>query len=184
MSIYSLAREAVRKGALSALVDYPAMPVIYSHLNGTEPAESYVVVQILSLEQQGQGQAGTLTSADFKESTYVAYEVKVQYSFCGSLSGDAAYSFNQRINNLSSSYEGLRRYKLGVMRKSAVRRAPQKRDTQWVEYHNMDVTFSFMAKTVDVIDYVNTVVMNQVVSDDGSVIENTTYTVPKGVALP
>ena len=53
------------------------------------------------------------------------------------------------------------RNKLGVMRKSQVRRAPQKRDTKWVEYHNIDVTFSYHVVSTDTVDIVDAVVVQQ-----------------------
>jgi len=71
-----------------------------------------------------------------------------------------AQSFTQRINNNPWSLEALGRNKLGLMRKSQIRRAPQKRDTQWVEYHNMDVTFNYIIQTQQLVDVVEHVIIN------------------------
>lgn len=173
MSVYSGVRAAVRLGAIAALSEYPTTPVIFSHSGGTEPAESYVVVNILNIEQQGRHITSTLTNTDEQLSTQAQYEILVQFSFIGSLSGDMAQSFTQRINNNPVALEELKKQRLGLMRKSQIRRAPQKRDTQWVEYHNMDVTFNYTVNTNQLVDVV-----------DGVVIEENTSEVPLIIKIP
>jgi hypothetical protein len=159
MTLYSTLRTALRNSALVALSEYPTSPVIFSHGPGGEPAESYVVINILSINQVGGHSTSTQTNTDEELSIRVPYEALVQLSFVGSSSGNMAYSFNQRINNNPLVLEELSKNKLGVMRKSQVRRAPQKRDTQWVEYHNMDVTFSYFVNTQQLVDVVEAVVI-------------------------
>jgi hypothetical protein len=160
MSVYSDVRAGIRKGALAALSEFTDPIVIFSHNNGTEPAESYVVVNVLSIEQQGHHSTSTLLNETTETQTIQAsYEVFVQFSFVGSLSGDMSQSFTQRINNNCFVFEELGRNKLGVMRKSQIRRAPQKRDTQWVEYHNMDAYFSYTVVTTQEIDLIEAVIV-------------------------
>lgn len=175
MAIYSEVRQAIRKGALAALSEYPNTIVKFSNDNGTEPSESYVVVNILNIEQQGHHSTSSQTTTDFKLDVRVFYEVMVQFSFVGSLSGDMSQSFNQRINN-PSFREALTKNHLGYMRKSQVRRAPQKRDTKWVEYHNLDVTFNYIVNTSEVIDWVESVIVD---SEQTGV-----FTVPEGIIIP
>lgn len=158
MSVYSDVRAGVREVALTALItEFPTVSVIFSNLNGTEPAESYVVVNILFIDQIGQQRVSTLLDLNEKLSVSAFYEVQVQFSFCGSLSGDMSHTFNYKIGNDPWVKEELLRNNLGYMNKTQVRRNPQKRDTQWVEYHSMDVTFNFthnVQQTVDVIEHV------------------------------
>lgn len=175
MSIYSDVRANIRKGAIAALSEYPTTPVIFSHSNGTEPAESYVVVNILNIEQQGHHSTSSQTTTDYKLAVRVVYEVMVQFSFVGSLSGDMSQSFNQRINN-PSFRETLTKNHLGFMRKSQIRRAPQKRDTKWVEYHNLDATFNYIVNTEEVSDWVESVIVD---SEQTGV-----FTVPEGIIIP
>lgn len=175
MAIYSDVRAALRKGALAALSEYPATPVIFSNSNGTEPAESYVVVNILNIEQQGHHSTSSQTTTDFKLDVRVVYEVMAQFSFVGSLSGDMSQSFTQRINN-PSFRAALTKNHLGFLRKSQIRRAPQKRDTKWVEYHNLDVTFNYIVNTSEVIDWVESVIVD---SEQTGV-----FTIPEGVIIP
>lgn len=173
MSVYSGVRTAIRLGAIAALSEYPTTPVIFSHNGGTEPAESYVVVNILSITQSGHHITSTLTNTDEELSIQAQCEIFVQFSFIGSLSGDMAQSFTQRINNNPVALEELKKQRLGLMRKSQIRRAPQKRDTQWVEYHNMDVTFNYTVNTNQLVDVV-----------DGVVIEENTSEVPLIIKIP
>lgn len=175
MPIYTDVRKAVRLGAIAALSEYPTTPVIFSHLAGTEPAESYVVVNILSIEQKGHHSTSSQTTTDFKLDVRVFYEVMVQFSFVGSLSGDMVQSFTQRINN-PAFREALTKNHLGFMRKSQIRRAPNKRDTKWVEYHNLDVTFNYIVNTAEVIDWVESIIVD---SEQTGV-----FTVPEGVIIP
>lgn len=178
MSIYSDVRTAIRKVALVALSEFPTAPIIFSHEGGTEPAASYIVVNILSIEQQGHHSTSSLLNATTQTQTIQAsYEVFVQFSFVGSQSGNMSQSFTQRINNNSFVFEELTRDKLGVMRKSQIRRAPQKRDTKWVEYHNMDVTFSYTVCTTQVIDLIEAVVVE-------NLTEPSIFRVPKGPIPP
>lgn len=172
-SLFTDLRQAIRKVVITSLSEYPTTPVIFSHLAGAEPAESYAVVNILDITQQGHHVTSSKLDSQNRQVTQVAYEVMVQVSFVGSLSGDMSHSFNQRINNNYKVFEDLKRNKLGIMRKSNVRRAPQKRDTKWVEYHNMDVTFSYIAVTQDVVDIIEAVVVEDVITD-------TIFRVPEG----
>jgi len=159
MSVYSDVRASIRKGALAALSEFTNPQVIFSHLAGTEPAESYVVINILSIEQQGHHSTSTLATEDEELIFQVAYEVMVQLSFIGSLSGDMSQSFTQNINNNPLTRLELSRNNLGFMRKSQIRRAPQKRDTKWVEYHNLDVTFNYVVITNQLVDVIEGVVL-------------------------
>lgn len=176
MAVYSDVRKAIRLGAIAALSEFPSVPVIFSNSGGSEPAESYVVVNILSIEQQGQASVSTRTTADFKILVQGCYEILCQLSFIGSLSGDMAQSFTQRINNSPVVLEAITKNKLGFMRKSQIRRAPQKRDTKWVEYHNMDVTFNYIVNTEQVVDWFDSVIVDSNLTD--------VFTIPEGVVIP
>ena len=183
MSIYSLVRPAVRKVAVKCLEEFFPTPaqqdsgVIFSHSNGTEPNKPYVTVNILNVEQQGHGSTSSLTNTDEELSVNVSYEVMVQYSFFGSTAGDMAMHFNQRINNSPVVLEEAARNKLGFMRKSQLRRNPQKRDTQWIDSYNMDVTYSYIANTQQIVDVIEVAIMEDALTED-------VFTVPPGIVLP
>lgn len=176
MAVYSDVRKAIRLSVIAALSEFPTTPVIFSNTSGSEPAESYVVVNILSINQQGQASVSTRTTADFKILVQGCYEILCQLSFIGSLSGDMAQSFTQRINNSPIVLEAITKNKLGFMRKSQIRRAPNKRDTKWVEYHNMDVTFNYIVNTEQVVDWVESVVVDSEQTGE--------FTIPDEIVVP
>jgi hypothetical protein len=173
MALYSEVRAAIRRAAIGALNEYTNPQVIFSHNNGAEPAESYVVINILEDRQIGHHMTSTLANTSDQLSIQTSSEIMVQFSFIGSLSGDMSKSFSQRINNNPVALEELKRNKLGILRKSQIRRAPQKRDTKWVEYHNIDVTFNYIANTNQVVDIV-----------EGVVLEDNTSEIPLLIKIP
>lgn len=179
MSVYSDVRASIRKAALAALSEFVNPIVIFSNSNGTEPAESYVVINILNITQSGHHITSTLANEDDELSIQAQYEIFVQFSFIGSLSGDMAQSSTQRINNNPVALEELKKNKLGLMRKSQIRRAPQKRDTKWVEYHNMDVTFNYTVNTNQLVDVVEGVVLADETSEIPVIIK-----IPESIIYP
>lgn len=182
MNIYSTVRGAIRNVTLKALDELTNPLVIYSHANGNEPADSYVTVSILNVDQTGRHVSSGLVEANattFEETIKVSYEVMTQLSFVGSKSGEMAYSLYQRINNNPLVLEEAARNKLGFMRKSQVRRAPQKRDTTWVEYHNLDVTFSYHVVTKQVVGIVEGITVEGVYND--TIQDN--FTIPEDLVI-
>lgn len=172
MSIYGDVRIGARKAVIAALLpDYPTVEVIFSHSNGAEPPASYVVVNILSTDQIGKHITSSLTNTVEELSISAFYEILVRYSFCGSLSGELAQTFNHMIGNNPLVTDELNRNNLGYMRKSQIRRVPQKRDTEWVEYQNIDVTFNYTVNTQQLIDVVEGVVLEDNLSDPPLIIK-------------
>lgn len=179
MSVYKDVKDSVRNVALTVLSDFPNPMVIHSYGNGLEPAESYVTINILSITQVGHHSTSTLTSVDEKLSVQVCYEALAQFTFIGSNAGDMVQSFTQRINNNPLSLQALRANNLGLMRKSPIRNTPQRRDTKWVDYYNMDVTFNYIVNTDQVIDVVDGVVIEENLDETPSLIK-----LPESIIYP
>lgn len=165
MNIYTLVRKAARDSILTTLPEFfptsveQNAGVIFSHTNGAEPSIPYVVINILSIEQQGHHSTSPLSNIDEEIVSSAFYEVMVQYSFCGSSAGDMAQSFSHRVSNNPLVSMEQQRNKLAFMRKSTVRRAPQKRDTTWVENFNIDITYNYVLNEVVTVDIVEGVVL-------------------------
>lgn len=158
MAIFTELKQAIRTSAIAALSEFTNPMVIFSHENGPEPSVSYVVINVLQIEQVGKGYTSTLVN-ELNELTIQAnYNVYVQLSFIGSQSGDMSQSFTQRLNNVLFREE-LIRNNLGLRTKTNIRRAPQKRDTKWVEYHNMDVVFTYAVNTQQIVDVIEAVII-------------------------
>lgn len=177
-NIYSQVRQALRNTALKALeLDEFNVPIIFSHSGGTEPAESYVVINVVDLASTGKQSSSTLTDTEEQLTIINNYEVRAQFSFCGSLSGDMVMSFVQRIGSNPLVQQEARRNSLGFMRKSSIRRAPQKRETKWIDFQNIDVTFSYAVVTQQTIDVIEAVILQDAISGD-------IFTVPEGITIP
>jgi hypothetical protein len=179
VAVYSDVRKSIRNVALNALSEFTNPVVIFSHENGPEPSVSYVVINILSVIPVGHHITSTLANENEEIIFSVPYEIQVQFSFIGSQSGDMAQSFTQNINNNPITIEETQVQKLGLVRKSAIRRAPQKRDTKWVEYHNMDVTFNYVVITNQLIDVVEGVVIADETSEIPVIIK-----IPESIIYP
>ena len=173
MSVSSDLKDAIRNVVLTALSDYTNPIVIHSYGGGLEPAESYVTINVLSITQQGHHSTSTLTSVDEKLSIQVCYEAFVQLTFIGSQAGDMIQSFTQRINNNPLSLQALKANNLGLMRKSPIRNSPRQRDTKWIDYNNMDITFNYIVNTNQLIDVV-----------EGVVIADETSEIPVIIKIP
>lgn len=159
MSIYSSVRTALRLGTIEALNQsgYLNTPVIYSHQNGTEPTGSYVVIQVVNMKQTGRTEESTLTDESLpkKKITFKNhFEGLIQFSFGGSQAADMAHEFFNAVPNNVVVREAYQKNNLAPMRKSTLRYSPQKRDTKWVDFFNVDVTFSYAVYTNQDIDWV------------------------------
>lgn len=169
--IFTAVKKGARNSALIALQEYNPLPlVIFSHSNGSEPSTNYVVISILSITQQGHANVSTLTNVDEELSISAVYEALVQFSFVGSDSGDMAHSFSQRMGNNPSVLQELSKNKMAFMRKSQIRRAPQKRETQWVEYQNMDVTFNYIVNSQQLVDVIDHIIVQDSITGNEEVI--------------
>ena len=186
MAAYSEIRKAIRLAVIQSLIEYfPTLQeqedlIFFSHTGGSEPSKPYVVINILGIEQQGKHSTSTLADPTQNiVNVRASYEIAVQFSFCGSSAGDMAQSFTQRINNNPRSFSALNQNKLSVMRKSNIRRLPQKRDTKWVEYFNQDVVFNYTLNTQEVVDWVEAVVIENTIVPPSEI-----FSVPDGIVYP
>lgn len=182
MAIYSHLKTGIRKGAFVALSDFftdeQTAPIIFSHTGGSEPAESYVAIQIVDIRQSGRGYVSTLTNVDEELTIQGNYLITAQFSFCGSQSLEMSSVFTQRVGNNPIIHQEFSKYGLGYMNKTTIRRAPQKRETEWVEYQNIDVTFSYTVSTQQVVDVIEAVVLEDVTTGDTFVIPPETVIIP------
>ena len=159
MSIYSGIRTALRLGTIEALKQsgFTNIPVIYSHQNGTEPAGSYVVIQVVNIKQTGRTEESTLTDESLPKRKITFknhFEGLIQFSFGGSQAAEMAHEFFNAVPSNVVVREAYQKNNLAPMRKSTLRYSPQKRDTKWVDFFNVDVTFSYMGYTDQEVDWV------------------------------
>lgn len=169
--IQTYLRSALRESAYEILKDYfedyekEKAPIIFSHNNGSEPSTSYVVINILNSNQVGRSDLSTLTDPQENIVIQSYYEVLVQFSFLGSESADMALSLHNRLSGNPVTLEALAKQNLGYMRKTQVRRLPEKRETSWIEKSNFDVTFTYFINTIQEVGVVDTVILLDSIRD-------------------
>lgn len=180
MGIINSLKVATRLGTVEALTQsgYPSSPVILSHQNAPEPSIPYCVINPLIVNQIGRTEISTLTddgywvedmdgginysgnqvfqAEQFKSLYYkTTYEAQIQFTFAGSNAEDLAFYFHNSVcNNRTISFV-YRKNGLSPMRKSTLRRSPQRRDTQWVDFWNVDVTFLYAVITKQDVDWID-----------------------------
>ena len=188
--VYTTIKEAVRRGVWASLQDYypthneDTAPIIFSHLNGTEPDDSYVVISVLGVYSQGRGSSSTLTSTDFKVSYSSAYEVEFRILFVGGDSGDMAHTLSNKLYS-PLIQDIFRQEGLGFIRKGNIAYSPVKRETRWVDYHTLDITFTYQVVSEEQIDYFESAIINGIVENEGGVeVYNETFGVPDTTPIP
>lgn len=178
MGVINDVKIATRLGTLEALSQsgYPSSPVIFSHQNAPEPSSPYCVINPLIVNQIGRSEISTLTGesvlvgeVETRQLYYkTTYEAQIQFTFAGSNAEDLAFYFHNSVcNNRTISFV-YRKNNLSPMRKSTLRRNPQRRDTQWVDFWNVDVTFLYTVVTKQDVDWVEHISVKD--SDSDAVI--------------
>lgn len=178
MSIYRDVEDGIFKGVKAALSEYPTVPVAFAHMNMTEPAESYVTINVLQIDEQGRQSSSTKTDEQERLTISASYEVFVQFTFIGSKAGEMSQSFSQRLGSNPVAHQEFRRNKLGFMRKSQIRRVPQKRDTKWVDYCNIDAYFSYSVITEQLVGIIETVILQDLITGEVFTVPPTPITIP------
>jgi len=183
MSTITDLQDGIRNLCIQSLLEYfPTKTaqnkgVIFSHMSGAEPSTPFVAINVLDIRQVGGKVQSSKMRLDETISFQVPYEIMVQFSFSGSTAGDMAQEFTQNINNNVLVIDQYKGRKIGVMRKSNIRRIPQLRDTKWVEYYTQDVTFSYILVTKQAVDVIESVIVEDQQRSD-------IFTVPEGVPIP
>lgn len=157
MDIYKALEDGVREVALVVNKDHPDTPIIFSHGNGQEPSQSYIVVNILSVEQEGGSSTSSLLNRGNKLDMRVMYTALVQFSFYGSESGNLAHNFIHMINSPFVS-EVMSSKNLSMLSKTRLRRNPQKRETQWVDAFSFDARFNYIVNSPLDVGWIESVV--------------------------
>lgn len=165
MSIYEQLEESLYDSCEAVLADYyPDTPIIFTHVNGPEPSNPYIAMQIMFVEQIGRTQTSTRADAVYGEggeithyvlNSQAQYETTVQVSCIGSEAGTLAFDFHHLLNT-TVVWEKFQLQNLYPIRKTDIRRSPILRETKWVDRYNFDVTFNFSVSTnqiVDIIEY-------------------------------
>lgn len=161
--IYSDLEKAVVRSLRSTLAIYSLQAdVIIAKQGAPEPKRSYITVEVIGLEQQGQasksGMAGFQTQA--KEYAAQSYKATVQLNFYGAASPTLSMMVHSQTKTSTKVREAYLRNNISPRTLSAVRVSPQLRDATWVRGYALDMTLGFTVRTVQDVDWADTVTIN------------------------
>ena len=156
MSIYDSLKSSLYNSCTKIVTENQ---VIFSHQGGQEPNGTYCAINILRVDKVGSETDATYASDDGSITELYSrneYEATVRFMFVGKDAGNLAYEFESTMDNYASRFF-FGTESLAVMRKSNVRRVPEKRETTWVENFTLDVVFSYAVETTQPIDIIEDV---------------------------
>lgn len=163
MSLYDTVRTSLYNATTKIIT---TNQVIHSHQGGQEPKGTYVAINVVRLTKVGaetdasfagliEGQADAYELYSRNE-----YETTVRFMFVGTEAGNLAHDFETIMDNYASRFY-FSDENLAVMRKTDIRRVPEKRDTTWVDNFTIDVIFSYAVETTQNIDIIDNVTWNE-----------------------
>lgn len=157
MDIYTTLEDKLWDIAFVAMREFPEVPIVFSFENeGEEPTESYIMINVLDMQQVGHSSTSSQLNQANKMDMRTVYNTLVQFSFYGSKAGQYSHSF---MNMLNSPFvlEEMSRRNLAVQTKTRMRRNPQKRETEWVNAFSFDVRFNYIINTPLDVDWVESI---------------------------
>lgn len=161
--IYTAIEETLQPALKQILeeIGYTDTLVIFSHQNGLEPTNTYCIINFLQIEQLGFKDEATFIMQDQDYLEFVThYNLNTQITFCGKEAPSTAFDFRHSLINNRRSIDILSQANYGILTRGDIRRIPEKRETQWVECHNMDIDFSFAVLTRQTYDWATSFVVN------------------------
>lgn len=166
MSVYSDIRQALYLGVdgLYRTTNY-SPTIIHSNSNGREPANSYVSIHVVTLEQTGRSVEDFKAIQESPDDDFLTthfesfHNATVQFSFHGSEAGELAEVFHRLVTNYVEVRMNWARHGLAPVSKTPIRYAPQRRETQWIDGFNLDVTFSYRVHEAKKVEWVERITM-------------------------
>lgn len=147
------------------ILGYPEVLVVHSNVNSLEPSKTYCVIDILDTSQSGRTNEASYIASETPDGvdmleSMTHYILLTQISFIGTNAGDVSHDFRHNISNNRVCFEEIQKKSFGLLSKSNLRRNPQKRETQWVNSFNMDMSLSFAIRTRQSYDWVEYITIN------------------------
>lgn len=158
---------------------FPDNKVIRANQGEAEPQNPYVVYSVIRDTQIGLAYQDTLLSSSNEAITKANYEVLVQFSFISKdvdASGNMVKTFVQALNS-PTIREVFRKNKLSKTDISPIRNVPIKRESTWIQFYNVDVTFTYAVETKQIMTPIEVVEITEEIT-------GTVYTVPPDVVIP
>lgn len=181
MSLYSLVKDKLIDVMEGALYEYPSANVKFSHQNDPTPEGTYLVANIMDMEQIGKTEKSTLMTENEEVEYITRFSILVTFSCEGNQSGDVVYSFYERLMNTDASNEANKLAYLSLMDKTSVRRIPiNMGSNKWREYFNFVARFHFTSKIREEVYPVQSVTVEAITGASEEQMNSITFTIPPG----
>lgn len=141
-------------------LNYNTVDVVFSKTNSIESLNTYCVLDILQIKQEGKRDEGSFIVPEgewLEFNTY--YNIYLQVSVFGDKAGEVATALHHHFNN-RRCFEELAKRNLGLLKKTDLRRNPQLRETKWVDSFNFDTNLTFSIFTKQSFDWVEYITVN------------------------
>lgn len=162
MDIYSALEERLWDLFTEINSDNSDVPFIFSYEGGPELPMEYGAVHILDIRQVGRSAIPIAFNRNDKIDVRAVYRALVQITFVGDSSGSNSSQFYHMLNSPKAS-GAMQRHSLAVESKSNLRKAPQRRDSRWVQSYNFDLSLNFIINTPLTEDWFDNVRINTIV---------------------
>lgn len=139
---------------------FEKVPIVYTMTGSPETINTYCLIDILNIEQFGRSDEGTFINPKGDTLEFIThYKIYFQVATRGDSAPSVASSLHHNMNN-RKCFEEFHKRNLGVLNKSPLRRAPQLRETRWVEGYNFDMNMTFSIFTRQSFDWVEYITIN------------------------
>ena len=135
--------------------------ITFSHQNGPEPKGNYVSINVLELTRRASNSGmAYFPTTRAEEYAVQGYNGLIQLNFYGTGAGKLSSLFHSQFMNNTPVRESFLRNNLAPRTISNLRRAPQLRDTVWVNSFAMDVRVGWAVRTIQDVDWADYVTVN------------------------
>lgn len=138
---------------------FPDATIVIANQDGQEPSGSYGVIDVTSVDQVGREYRPTHSSISGQIVIRSEYSCITTFRFIGPSAGDLAFNFSASLDK-PTTRELFDKQGIAIMQKGVMRRIPQKRETQWVNYFSMDVTMMFALDIPDTTEVITEVILS------------------------
>lgn len=147
---------------------FPDNKVFRGKINGTEPLNPYITINIIRDMQMGLASQATLLNNGKEMEVLTNWEALVQFSFTSideNSAGNLAKMFAVYLN-MPTTREVFRQNHLAKVKVSNIRNVSYKRETVWTQYFNIDVTFYYAILTKQEMFPIEVVEMTDLISGE------------------
>ena len=135
--------------------------VHYANNDVLEPSKTYCVLNVIDIQEFGYTDEASWMKLDQNTLDFnTHYKACVQFSIIGTKARSVSTTLWHHITRNPVSVFTFQKNNLGFLNRSKIRKAPQLRESTWVDGFNFDIEMSFSVYTKQVHDWIEKIVVN------------------------